>query len=237
MRARNLALGILFAVAACSANAPTPAQPPPPPPSGSDTGFAQPPGTPPPATKPPATTCEGPAPGPDYKCVQDCGPPVARAGDPPPGWSWLSAEQVKRREMSGCPRCLPPDARIATPGGERAISTITVGTRVFTIDVAGRRAIAPVLQVDSAQVGGRHVLIRVTLADGRVVAGSAGHPVRDGTLGELRAGDALDGSTVTHVEHVPFTGQRTWDILPAGSTGLYIANGVVLRSTFFEQPR
>jgi len=31
---------------------------------------------------------------------------------------------------------------------------------------------------------------------------------------------------------VPFSGERTFDVLPSGGTGLYIANGVVLRSTF-----
>ena len=47
-----------------------------------------------------------------------------------------------------------------------------------------------------------------------------------------RAGDALDGARITRITPVPLAGDRTWDILPSGDTGLYIADGVVLRSTF-----
>ena len=74
-------------------------------------------------------------------------------------------------------------------------------------------------------------VVRITLNDGRSVTASPGHPSAEGQmLGDYRVGDTLDGATVTAVEHVNYNG-ATYDILPAGATALYWANGVLLRST------
>jgi hypothetical protein len=168
--------------------------------------------------------------------VQDCGPPVARPTDPPPGWRWLSPADAKNRKTYGCPICLPPDARIATPDGERPISELSQGARVFTLDERGRRVEARVLYAGSTPISGGHRLVRVTLADGRVVSGSGGHPTGSGgTLGQLRARDGLADSVVVNVEVIPFASDRTWDVLPSGPTGLYVVDGVVLQSSFFHQ--
>jgi hypothetical protein len=75
-------------------------------------------------------------------------------------------------------------------------------------------------------------MVKVTLADGRTVAASPGHPAADGReLGGLRAGDKLDGASVITVELVSYRGGATYDLLPSGGTGLYRANGVLLKST------
>lgn len=193
----------------------------------------------PPAHLPADTSarCSGLPPAPDYECVRECGPPVSSDTDPPLAWHWMSPEAAKKRALYGCPRCLPADTRIATPDGERAISRLSPGSRIYTIDATGRRAEAFVLHVGSTPVTGGHELVRVALADGRIVSGSCGHPDGAGrALGELRAGARLDGSVVVRVEIVPFAGDRTWDILPSGPTGLYVANGVVLRSTLSRRP-
>jgi len=163
---------------------------------------------------------------------------VVRQGDPPPPWHWLSPNEQANREKFGCPRCLPPNTRIATPDGDRDISELAVGSPIFTTDGTGRRVAAQVLYIGSTHVDGGHRLVRVTLADGRVVAGSAGHPDAEGRpLGTLARGDQLDGSSVIKVEVIPLSGDQTWDVLPSGSTGLYVADGVVLRSTFFARSR
>ncbi len=202
--------------------------------SGCCSRAAQPPSPPPP---PPDTTeCEGPPPSPQHTCVQDCGPPVVREGDPPPPWRWLSPAEVEARNQGGCPRCLPPQARIATPDGDVAIAELAVGDRVLTLDDAGRRIEARVLAVVSRPARADHALVRVTLADGRVLTGSPEHPVADGRLlHALRPGDTLDGAPVASIDHVPLDGDRTWDLLVTGPTGLYIADGVVLRSTLTER--
>ena len=178
------------------------------------------------------TKCAGPPPTPDHVCVEDCGEPVVRDTDPPPGWSWLGPEQVEARNRGGCPRCLPAGARIATPGGDVAIAQLAAGARVHTLDRDGRVVAALVLEVRSTPAPEGHALVRVTLADGRVVSGSAGHPIADGReLGGLRAGDRRDDSRVVAVEVVRLAGDRTWDLRVSGPTGLYLADGVPLRST------
>jgi hypothetical protein len=48
------------------------------------------------------------------------------------------------------------------------------------------------------------------------------------TLGDLRIGDALDGGLVTLAERQPYSQPATYDLLPAGATGWYWADGIVL---------
>jgi hypothetical protein len=74
-------------------------------------------------------------------------------------------------------------------------------------------------------------VVRVTLADGRAVVASPGHPTADGRrVGELNPGDLLDGSRILAIDLLPYAGD-TWDLLPLSSTGEYWANGVLLGST------
>ena len=222
---------LFWMTAGCGA--PTTASPPPGP--GPAPGPTT-PGPGPEPIEPPAPTsgaCTSPAPGPGFECVRDCGPPVARQGDPPPGHSWLSAEQAQNRRQFGCPICLPAETRIATPSGERAVSLLRAGDPIWTTDPAGRRVRGRVLYAASTPTTGPHQVVRVTLADGRVVAASPGHPTLAGrALYELRAGDPLSGSVVSKVERARFVGARTFDVLPSGATGAYWADGVLLGSSF-----
>ena len=56
--------------------------------------------------------------------------------------------------------------------------------------------------------------------------------VDDGrTVGDIVAGDGYDGAIAISVERVAYTGGATFDVLPAGATGMYWANGVLLAST------
>jgi hypothetical protein len=78
-------------------------------------------------------------------------------------------------------------------------------------------------------------MVHLVLADGRELLASPGHKTADGrALGFLAAGDALDGSTIKLWELVPYAGDRTYDLLPAGPTGTYWANGVLLSSTLSQ---
>ena len=77
-----------------------------------------------------------------------------------------------------------------------------------------------------------HVMVHLHLADGRELLASPGHRTSDGRpLGSLSIGDEVDGSKVTLWELVPYDGSRTYDLLPAGPTGEYWANGIPLSST------
>src|SRR6266852_2137374 len=96
----------------------------------------------------------------------------------------------------------------------------------------GTRIAQPVAMVGSMEVPSGHVMVHLRLADGRELLVSPGHLTSDGRpLGSLGRGDALDGSTVTLWELVPYAGARTYDLLPAGPTGTYWANGILLSST------
>lgn len=105
------------------------------------------------------------------------------------------------------------------------------GHVVWTQDDGGRRVAAPILEVGSLEAPLGHEVLRVTLADGRAVTASPGHPLVDGrAVGSLAIGDLLDGSSVAGIVRLPYRG-RTYDLLPAGTTRAYWADGILLGST------
>lgn len=134
--------------------------------------------------------------------------------------------------MPPCPICLAAATLIATPNGNVAVTNVRPGMLVWTADSAGRRVAARVVEVGSMEAPSGHLMVHLRLADGRELLASPGHRTADGRpLGSLEAGDALDGSTITTWELVLYAGERTYDILPAGATGDYWADGVPLSST------
>jgi hypothetical protein len=132
--------------------------------------------------------------------------------------------------------CLAAGDSIATPTGPVPVTQVRRGMLVWTLDGAGRRVAAPVLLVGHTPALPGHHVVRVLLSDGRTVDASPGHPTADGRrVGELKPGDLLDGSHVSAVERVPYSSD-TWDLLPAGGTGAYWANDVLLGSTLGTSP-
>ena len=142
---------------------------------------------------------------------------------------------VGSRTPSGpppCPICLAAATLISTPTGDVRVTEIRPGMLVWTADVDGTRIAAPALEVGSMVAPTGHQMVHVVLADGRELLASPGHRTADGrALGSLASGDSLDGSVITQWELVPYAGDRTWDLLPAGATGSYWANGILLAST------
>jgi hypothetical protein len=135
-----------------------------------------------------------------------------------------------------CPICLALGTRIATPGGDAAVEDLRAGDEVWTIDASGTRIAAPLIAVGSTPVPATHQVVRLALEDGRLVYVSPGHPTADGRrVGDLASGDSLDGARIASARRVVYTGGRTFDILPAGTTGAYWANGVLLGSTLRAQ--
>jgi len=130
-----------------------------------------------------------------------------------------------------CPICLAETTLIDTLRGQVRVTELRVGDLVWTVDERARRVTAPLAAAASLAAPIGHEVVLVTLADGRSVAASPGHPLADGRLmGALAVGDPLDGSRVSAVVRLPYRG-RTYDVLPAGPTGAYWADGVLLRST------
>ena len=137
-----------------------------------------------------------------------------------------------------CPICLAAATLISTPNGEVRVTEVKVGMSVWTAGANGARIAEPVLEIGSIQVPSGHLMVHLVLADGRELLASPGHRTGDGRqLGSLARGDSLDGSTITTWELVPYTGDRTYDLLPAGETGAYWADGILLSSTLLSRPQ
>ncbi len=147
---------------------------------------------------------------------------------------------VSSRTPSGpppCPICLAATTLISTPDGQVRVTDIRPGMLVWTAGVDGTRIAAPVLEVGSMEAPAGHQMVHLVLADGRELLASPGHWTADGRpLGSLVAGDTLDGSAIVRWELVSYAGDRTWDLLPAGFTGSYWANGILLSSTLTKLP-
>jgi hypothetical protein len=126
--------------------------------------------------------------------------------------------------------CASPDTPVATPDGDRPISSLQVGDLVYS---EHRRALVPVPLREVARTRvHNHVVAQVTLESGIVLRISAPHPTADGrTLGSLRPGDQLDGVRVAGAEIVPYDNAYTYDILPDSDTGTYVAGGVLIGTT------
>ncbi len=141
---------------------------------------------------------------------------------------------VEKREPSfnTHPICLTRGTLIATPSGLTPVENIRVGTWVWTADTSGKRVAVPVLDTTSVRVPDSYRALSITLADGRKVLVSPGHPSAEGNrLDQYKVRDQLDGSLIVQSTLVEYDGSLTYDLLPGGQTGLYWANGIMLKST------
>src|SRR5256885_8849640 len=72
-----------------------------------------------------------------------------------------------------CPICLARATRIATPSGDVAVQDLRIGDIVWTLE-GGVRTAAPIIALGNTPVPATHLMVRVVLADGRVVRASPG---------------------------------------------------------------
>ena len=134
-----------------------------------------------------------------------------------------------------CPICLAAGTLIETPRGAVRVENLRVGDPVWTMNEAGERVPAVILQAGSVKVPATHQVIHILLSDGRELWASPGHPTADRRrFVDLKAGDNLDGAIVLLVEYLRYQGTATFDILPSGGTGFYWANEILLGSTWTE---
>ena len=142
---------------------------------------------------------------------------------------------VELREPSAgpnCPICLSRGTLIDTPGGTVPVERIRAGDLVWTIGADGLRTAAEVALTASTRAPTTHRVVHLVMADGREAWVSPGHPTADGrSVGALRVGDPLDGSRVVRSDLVAYAGGATFDLQPAGATGAYWADGILLSST------
>ncbi len=165
-----------------------------------------------------------------YVCIQSCGPPVVRVGDPPPSYYCETKENASKPRM--CPICLSSDTSISTPSGPMNVKDIAPGRAVWSVNENGNKVPSSVLKVSRTKVPTTYDIIHLVLADGREARLSPGHPTISGRpVSELRAGDIYDGSKVVSSETEPYSDGYTYDILPGTSTGYYWADGILFGST------
>lgn len=138
----------------------------------------------------------------------------------------------KEPYVLNCPICLPGNTLIKTPEGNVAVSNLKTGDEVISFDRQNRRITERILQTSKIQVPEFHEMIQLDLQDGRRISASPGHPLPGGKLfEEIKTGDAVDGSTVKNIVLLFSKEFFTYDILPDGPTGFYLANDVEVGST------
>jgi hypothetical protein len=144
----------------------------------------------------------------------------------------------KETSFNTCPICLAKGTLIDTPDGPVPVENLSQGMTVWSVDSSGKRVAATVVETVVTPVPPYFQVVTVRLSDGRAITASPGHPTAEGRpLGSYLVGDSLDGALVIAVEYVSYEEAATYDFLPSGTTGLYWANGILLRSTLFSPPR
>jgi hypothetical protein len=147
--------------------------------------------------------------------------------------STLGAVKVtdEAASFNTCPICLAAGTLIDTPDGLIPVEELQAEMVIYTVDGAGNKIKGVISAKASVPAPLSFKITTIALSDGRTVTASPGHPAADGrVMGDLEVGDVLDGGTVVAVTSGLYTGS-TYDILPNGGTGLYWANGILLKST------
>ncbi len=141
---------------------------------------------------------------------------------------------IEKREQAfaTCPICLAFGASIDTPHGRVPVQELRAGMLVWTVDESGARVAQAVVRVSRTIVPASHQVVHLVLMDGRELWVSPGHPLADGRqVGQLHPGNLLDGAEVLSSDREPYDHPATYDLLPAGPTGFYWANGILMGST------
>lgn len=129
-------------------------------------------------------------------------------------------------------RCLSSSTTIDTAKGNSLVKNLKVGDLVWTLNNMNKKELQPLIKVSNISVPRTHQMSHLILSDGRELYVSPGHPTTDGrTVGELKTGDKYNSSIVKSNALVPYWDSKTYDILPAGDTGFYFANGILMGST------
>ena len=146
-------------------------------------------------------------------------------------------ELKRETSFNTCPICLTKGTLIDTPDGPVPVEQLREDMAIWTVDDTGKRVTAVVIETAMTPAPSSFMVVKVTLNDGRTVTASPGHPTAVGrALGDYQVGYILDGALVTAVERVAYDNGATYDILPSGGTGLYLAHGTLLKSTPAPDP-
>ncbi len=145
-------------------------------------------------------------------------------------------------------RCMPNTARILSSRGEIQIDNIQIGDSVYTFNYFHGKIMEPIIQVNKILVQKDYIMTKITLEDGRCIQASPKHPIpiekdylnssktqyEELLFSEIKIGDYVDNSRVSSIELVNYNGGFTYDILPAGESGYYWADGILVGSTLYN---
>ncbi len=126
--------------------------------------------------------------------------------------------------------CLSQDTLILSSKGNVKINDLREGDSVWTINNS-KKTLVKIIRVSKTSIPEDSKLLHVTLEDGRSLDVSPGHPTVDSTIGQLKSGQEYDKSVVASVLPSNYDYDYTYDILPAGDTGYYWANNILIGST------
>jgi hypothetical protein len=146
--------------------------------------------------------------------------------------------EILKREPSfnTYPICLVKGIKIETPHGLVAVEDIQTGMAIWSLDNSGKRIVVDIIKTSTTPVPECFLVIKLELADGRTVTASAGHPTaEDCAIGDYQIGDHLDGTRIETLQYVTYEADMTYDLLPNGTTRLYWANGILLKSTLTSE--
>lgn len=132
--------------------------------------------------------------------------------------------------------CLSSSTKILTPFGQTSVRNLKKGDLVLTRGEDGSKIIAPILKTSKVFVSTAHHIVRLVLLDGRKLFVSPDHPAAGRrNVCQLEKGQQYDNSIIVKVELIPYKRRYTYDILPAGKTGYYWANNILMASTLKNQ--
>ncbi|MCB0839978.1 MAG: hypothetical protein KDD99_25085 [Bacteroidetes bacterium] len=131
--------------------------------------------------------------------------------------------------------CLHPQTMILTYEGEKEVQSISEGEYIWTLNECEEKELQPVIWTNQVKVPASHQLLDIAFENGQHLKVSPLHPdIQGNALKDLTIGSYLNGEKVVSIEMIPANIPATWDILPAGATGAYFANGVAIGSTLKE---
>ncbi len=144
----------------------------------------------------------------------------------------LNLTTANAQSNDGMGGCLSFDTLIATPQGNIPMIELETGdARIYSGHGRKQGNTADEL-VWKVSVPNSHVVFHLILNDGKKLYVSGSHPTADERIiSDLIPGDIIDGAKLTSIEKVLYSGGYTYDLLPAGDTGFYWANGDLLGST------
>ena len=141
-------------------------------------------------------------------------------------------ETSRETSFNTCPICLVKGTLIDTPQGQIPVEQLSKGMIVWTTDDSGNRIAKEIVETTSTIVPSSFKVIKIELNDGRTITASPGHPTAEGrAIADYQLGNELDGAQIVTMDYITYENSMTYDILPAGNTGYYWANGILLGST------